>query len=227
MKNIQTIFTVILFSIISIHKLSAQDESEKCVGKGKFIIDAYYGYPYLAGKYVKDVANNNNNFNNSNGYSSNGDLQVSNLNHIGGKCEYMLNRMLGLGLEYSFAAVTGKYSEISTGYQNGTYVNQINHYTARMTKQRFLAKINIHFATSKYLDPYATAGLGYKVALVTSDNPNDQNSVYDVNHSFLNVVPVAFRLGIGLRYFFIKNIGICAEAGIGGPLIQGGLCGKF
>ena len=222
MKNIQTIFTVLLFSIISIQTSSAQDKSsgdEKCVGKGKFIIDAYYGYPYLAGKYVKDVADNN--------YSNNGDLQVSNLNHMGGKCEYMLNKMLGLGLEYSFAAVTGKYSEVSNVYQNGTYVNQIQHYTARMTKQRFLAKINIHFATSKYLDPYATAGLGYKVALVTSDNPNDQDEVYNVNHSFLNVVPVAFRLGIGLRYFFIKNVGICAEAGIGGPLIQGGLCGKF
>ena len=96
-----------------------------------------------------------------------------------------------------------------------------------MTKQRILAKFNIHFATSKYLDPYATAGLGYKASLVTSDNPNDQKSVYDVNNSFLNVIPISFRLGIGLRYFFTENIGISAEAGIGGPIIQGGLCGKF
>ncbi len=230
MTPLKTILNGIFIAIISLNQVSAQDtKPKKCVSKGKFIIDAYYGYPYLAGKYVKDVVNSNNTqYNTYNGTTNSNAVTIFNLNHLGGKAEYMINDMIGLGLEYSFAAVTAKYSEVSSVYQNnGTYIYQTNNYTARMTKQRILAKFNIHFATSKYLDPYATAGLGYKASLVTSDNPNDQQSVYNVNNAFLNVIPISFRLGIGLRYFFTENIGISAEAGIGGPIIQGGLCGKF
>ena len=62
---------------------------------------------------------------------------------------------------------------------------------------------------------------------MSSNNPNDQINVNDLNNSFLNILPVAFRLGIGLRYYFIENLGVCVEAGIGGPLVQAGLSEKF
>jgi opacity protein-like surface antigen len=229
MKNIKSAYAVIIILIASVSNFSAQtgnDESENCVGKGKVIIDAYYGYPYLAGKYVKDVIYTNNNQNTLNG-NTNTLTSIFNLNHVGFKAEYMINRMIGLGFEYSYASVVAKYSELTSVNQNGNYVNQTLNYTAKMTKQRILAKVNIHFATSKHLDPYATGGLGYKLSVVTSDNPNDQKSVYDINNSFLNIIPISFRLGVGLRYFFTKNFGASVEAGIGGPIIQGGLCAKF
>jgi opacity protein-like surface antigen len=212
MKKINLLITTLFILITSINSLQAQNsekESENCVKKGKFIIDAYYGFPYLFGSYVKQVI-----------ADSNEDVQVKNLNHLGIKAEYMITDMIGLGLEYTYAAVNATYS------QTNSY-NQINNYTASITKQRILAKFNIHFATSKFLDPYATAGIGFKQSLAVSNDPNNQQDVYDLNHSILTAFPVSFRLGAGLRYYFIKNLGVSVEAGIGGPIIQAGLSGKF
>lgn len=214
-----TVINIIVLLIFSNSVITAQDnnkEDEKCVKQGKFILDAYYGYPYLFGSYIKQIATTN--------YSN---VQVTNLNHLGGKFEYMLNNIIGLGIDYTYASSVANYSETQSVYQNGANVNVTSNYTAKIIKQRMLAKINIHFATSKYLDPYATGGIGYKNSLVSSNNINDQANVNDLNNSFLNILPIAFRLGIGLRYYFLENIGVCVEAGIGGPLVQAGLSGKF
>ena len=217
--SVLTLASIILFGI---NNLKAQDsnkkeESENCVGKGKFIIDAFYGYPYMVGKYINTAVS-----------SSGENIDVTNLNHVGGKVEYMINNVIGLGIEYTYASVTAKYVGSYTVYNNSTggYDYQYNNYTFGINKQRILAKVNIHFATSKYLDPYATAGVGYKQTNVYSNDINNQSNVNEVNNA-LNIIPVAFRMGIGMRYYFIKNMGISVEAGIGGPLIQAGLSGKF
>lgn len=219
-NNVLMLASIILFGF---NNLKAQDtnkkeESENCVDKGNFIIDAYYGYPYMVGKYIQTVVSG----------SGAGNIEVSNLNHLGFKFEYMLNKMIGLGLEGTYAAVKANYIESNSVYNNTTnqYEYQNYNYEVGINKQRILAKINIHFATSKYLDPYATGGIGYKRTNVYSNNLGDQNGVNEVNR-VLNIIPVSFRLGIGMRYYFIKNLGVAVEAGIGGPLIQAGISGKF
>lgn len=221
MKKISA-FTLTLIIVFGINHLKAQDsdkkeESENCVGKGKFIIDAFYGYPYMVGKYINTVVS-----------SSGANIDVTNLNHLGGKCEYMINNLIGLGLEFTYASVTAKYVGTNSVYNNSTgqYDYYNNNYTVGINKQRILAKINFHFATSKYIDPYATAGIGYKRTNVYSDDINNQAAVNEVDN-VLNIIPVAFRMGIGMRYYFIKNLGITIEGGIGGPLIQAGISGKF
>ncbi|MES2567976.1 MAG: outer membrane beta-barrel protein [Bacteroidota bacterium] len=220
--NVVTLASLLLFGFNNLMAQDAQtnkkEVSENCVSKGRFIIDAYYGYPYVVGKYIKTIVSG----------SGAGNIDVTNLNHLGGKFEYMLNDMIGLGFEYTFASVTAKYVETRSVYNNSTnqYDNQTESYTLGINKQRMLAKINIHFATSKYLDPYATGGIGYKNTNVYSSNINDQQGVAEASRA-LNILPVAFRLGIGMRYYFIKNLGVGVEAGIGGPLIQAGISGKF
>jgi outer membrane protein W len=226
MKTKITTAMIAFFLIGSIATSNAQTSSkssdDKCVKKGTFIADGFYGYPYILGRYVKEVATTNNNNNTSD------NIRVFNLNHLGGKAEYMLTDVIGLGVEYTFAATTAKYTESYQTYLgNNVYSTTTNDYTARIVKQRILAKINFHFATSKVLDPYATAGIGYKTSLLTSNNPNDAASVSDINDSFLNFFPVAFRVGAGLRYYFLKNVGVGIEAGIGGPIIQGGISIKI
>jgi opacity protein-like surface antigen len=220
MKKTATLITSLLILIVSTVKLNAQEKAEtsNCVGKGKIIIDPYYGYPYLFGKYIQTVI-----------AESGENIAVTNTNHLGIKAEYMVTKMIGIGIDYTYAKVIGSYSETNSVYNPslGMYVDQTEKYTASITKQRILAKINIHFATSKYLDPYAVGGIGYKNSVVRSDNVNDQDDVNDLNSSILNAFPISFRLGIGLRYYFIKNLGVAVEAGIGGPIIQGGLSLKF
>ncbi len=217
--NVLTLASVILFGI---NNLKAQggdkkEESENCVGKGKFIIDAFYGYPYMVGKYINTAVS-----------SSGESINVTNLNHVGGKVEYMINNVIGLGMECTYASVTAKYANTYSVYNNSTgqYDYQYNNYMIGINKLRLLAKVNIHFATSKYIDPYATAGIGYKQTNVYSDDINNQNAVNELDNA-LNIIPVAFRMGIGMRYYFIKNLGITIEGGIGGPLIQAGISGKF
>lgn len=221
MKKTATLITSLLILIVSTINLNAQDkkaETSNCVGKGKIIIDPYYGYPYLFGKYIETVI-----------AESGENIGVTNTNHLGIKAEYMVTKMIGIGVDYTYAKVIANYSETNSIYNSNTgyYNNQTNNYTASITKQRILAKINIHFATSKYLDPYAVGGIGFKNSVVRSDNIDDQEAVNELNGSILNAFPVSFRLGIGLRYYFIKNLGIAVEAGIGGPIIQGGLSLKF
>ncbi|MBK6985462.1 MAG: outer membrane beta-barrel protein [Bacteroidetes bacterium] len=220
MKKAITLITSLLILIVSTVNLNAQEKAEtsNCVGKGKIIIDPYYGYPYLFGKYIQTVI-----------AESGENIGVTNTNHLGIKAEYMVTKMIGIGVDYTYAKVIGSYSETNSVYNPslGIYVDQTEKYTASITKQRILAKINIHFATSKYLDPYAVGGIGYKNSVVRSDNVNDQDDVNDLNSSILNAFPISFRLGIGLRYYFIKNLGVAVEAGIGGPIIQGGLSLKF
>lgn len=221
MKKINLLIASLFIVIIINNSLQAQNsekesESENCVKKGNFIIDAYYGYPYMFGRYVKQVVE-----------ESGENITINNLNHLGGKFEYMITDMIGLGIDYTFATVQAKYSQTNSVYRNGMYVDETNNYTASITKQRILAKFNIHFATSKILDPYATAGIGFKQSIVRSDNINDQENVDELNSSILNIFPVSFRLGMGLRYYFIKNLGVSVEAGIGGPIVQAGISGKF
>jgi opacity protein-like surface antigen len=201
---------------------SKKNSSTNCIEKGKFIVDVYYGYPYVMGTYVKSVfINNNNNGNNSSVES------VRNWNHIGGKFEYMLSDKIGIGLEYTYASVDIKYFENKNVLQNNQYVNKTFHYKATLYKQRVLARINFHFGTTDKFDPYGTIGFGYKTSLLKSNNTDDQKSINDFNSTFSNLFPIAFRFGIGARYFFTENFGLNVEAGIGGPSVQGGVTVKF
>lgn len=206
---------VLCLVFFNTQKIKAQTE-ENCVKKGTFIIDAYYGFPYILGKYIKEASVSS---------SSSTNSKVANFNHIGGKFEFMLSKMVGLGFDYTFAKVNNSYTD--TYYDNGSSVAKTGTFQSSLTKQRFLARVNIHFATSKVLDPYATAGVGYKVSLLKENNPNISQKDVDDFNTVWNIIPVAFRIGVGLRYYFIPNLGICAEAGIGGPAFQIGISGKF
>lgn len=204
MKNLKTVFaTVTALLLLNSNSFAQKEQSSSgnCVEKGTILIDGFYGFPYFNGALLKaayrDSLGNNN--------------QVRNLNHFGGKVEIMLSDKIGVGLEGTWASATVRYKG-----NNG----QI--YTAGIDKIRILAKFNFHFATSEKIDPYLTGGLGYKNTKIYTNEPSAT-----VNKLTLNVIPVAFRVGIGMRYFFTDIIGVHAEVGLGGPLMQGGLSLKF
>ena len=64
-----------------------------CVKRYDIIIDGYYGYPFLMGILVKKVLVDS--------LSSTTITRIRNLNHIGGKFEYMVWSRIGLGIEYT------------------------------------------------------------------------------------------------------------------------------
>lgn len=221
--------TYILFIALILHlfvtKNIAQEKKEDailCIKKDDIIIDGFYGLPYVAGSYAKSVFTTNTSGINNNIES------VKNLNHVGGKFEYMITKDIGIGLEYTYASVNIKYlQENITVNSNGQNTSKIYHYKASLYKQRILGKVNFHFGTTKKFDPYGTLGFGYKVSKLKSNNPDDAQSVSAFNNTFSNLFPFALRFGIGIRYFFTQNIGLNIETGIGGPTIQAGVTLKF
>lgn len=193
-------FTIILLASLLLIGINSKVFSQS-IKTGDMTIDVYYGYPYLWGALVKNAYRD---------ASSPDSISVFNLNHVGARFEYMVNDKVGLGVEYSYALVRVKFP--GTGGRT---------YEAGLKKNRILAKMNVHFANSDNFDPYFCVGAGYSMINLYSTDPADNT---DVN---LSSVPVAFRLGLGFRYFFNDNFGLNAEVGLGGPLMQAGLTFKF
>ncbi|MFY9308982.1 MAG: outer membrane beta-barrel protein [Bacteroidia bacterium] len=195
--------------------LNAQTAVNKCVSQGNFVIDAYYGYPYVVGKILKNLSNGDDN-----------GVEISsarNTNHIGGKFEYMINDHFGIGADYTFARVTNYINTLDYRNEIGQYKVANGSYKESLTKQRVLVRMNIHFGTTSTIDPYISFGAGYKQSVYKNDFPSD----YPINDVNINLIPISFRAAIGMRWFFMDGIGLNFEGGIGGPAIQGGVSVKF
>jgi opacity protein-like surface antigen len=183
----------------------------RVVKEGTILVDAYYGFPFWWGTLLKAA-------NNSAGGTAVTDAKVTNTNHIGGRFEYMVNEKIGIGAEYTYAKASVTYTEIISNGSGGTTSNS---YTDAIIKQRAMLRMGIHFGESDKFDPYMCFGAGYKGSTYKSNYPGASGS------TTFNFVPVAIRIGGGFRYFFTENIGVNAEVGIGGPLVQGGISVKF
>ena len=194
MKKIEK--ALIVLTAILIFNTNSFAQSGNCVKQGNVIIDAYYGYPYITGAIIKSVSNSGS--------------SVKNLNHIGGRAEFMISDQVGLGVEFTFANASISYNDSAN----------LNQYTLGIRKYRILGKMNYHFATTESIDPYFTIGAGLKKTTFYDNGTNN-------NEFSFNLVPVAIRFGVGVRYFFNDFIGLNAEVGLGGPLMQVGVSVKF
>ncbi len=179
---------------------------DQCVKKGKFIIDAYYGYPYLLGSVLNAVDKDLNSVTNN---------SISNTNHIGSKMEFMVSDKIGLGIDYTFAKVSATFNDTVDGIKG--------EYHSSLSKNRALVRMNVHFGTTKRLDPYSSFGIGFKKTTFKTDNPNTGYA----DKIDLTLIPVSVRIGIGLHIFVSRFVGFNVEMGIGGPIIQAGISSKF
>jgi predicted porin len=108
------------------------------------------------------------------------------------------------------AAVTVGYAELNSNYEN---------ITQKLSDYLVAGTASYHFATSRKLDPYVSAGFGY-YAFTYADNVGD-----DIH--FILPGPFAVSLAAGTRYYFNPHFGAYAEAGYDdGGIIQIGLVYK-
>ncbi len=191
MKKLKTILlTAAAVLIVSADSFAQRGQSSgNCVEQGKVIIDAFYGFPYFNGTLLRAAYS-------SDSVATNSTLH--NYNHFGAKVECMVSDKIGLGAEFTYALVTIKYQG-----RNALW------YTGGIRKYRVLARMNFHFATTESLDPYFTVGAGYKNTLVYDNEPGSGPDIT------INIIPVAFRVGMGIRYFFSDAVGVNAEVGMG------------
>lgn len=176
------------------------------IQKGDILVDAYYGGPYLLGIITKMAFDSLNK-------QGNAVSNFHNYNQFGLNFQYMLNDKIDIGVEYTHALATFNYLENNLLY------------TAGIRKQRVLAKMNVHFATSQKVDPYMTFGAGFSSSKLFSNEPG--TSTVDLQSLSILFAPVSFRVGIGLRYFFTPKFGLNGEIGLGGPLMQAGITFKI
>ncbi len=202
LKTILVTVIVILF-INSVSFAQKGQSSSNCVGQGTILIDAFWGFPYINGTLLRAA------------YSSDSiamNRTIRNFGHFGGKVEFMVSDKIGLGFEFT-------YADAKIHYQSSNNL----WYTGGIKKYRILGKMNYHFATTSSIDPYLTWGAGYKSTKVYDNYPGSGPAVTISGI----VAPVAFRFGVGLRYFFTDAIGVNAEVGLGGPMMQAGVSFKL
>jgi opacity protein-like surface antigen len=139
------------------------------------------------------------------------------LGPLGITAEYLLSNKIGIGIEgtYASTSVTADYYESQDGK---TYA-----YTGSINRIRILPRINIHFGDNDKVDPYLALGMGYADTKFSYETANP----YQTPVTFKAIVPISYRVGFGVRYFFTDHVGAMLEFGFGGALMRGGLSVKF
>lgn len=185
--------------------------SAQAVEEGNILIDVYYGFPNLYGTVFR------------NAYANSGteeNVDISSLGPIGLRGEYMVSDKIGLGLDLGFNNTNLTYTEFDS-FDNKDY-----DYTFKTQKIGAMVTFNYHFLESNdNLDAYFMVGAGYsnRTFKFTSTDPD-----YIEDEVSGSLIPVASRVGVGMRYFFTDNIGVNLAIGFGqGGIINGGLSLKF
>lgn len=182
--------------------------------KGDMVIDAYYGFLNLytavfENAYAASVTNNS--------------MSVKGLGPVGGRFEYMVSDRIGLGLDIGFNNTKLSYTEqdIDQNFNPITYT-----YNFSTQKLGVMATFNYHFLqNSEKFDLYGVFGIGYgnRSYKYESTKPNFQEGDLLVPQ-----VPIASRLGIGMRYLFTDHLGVNLGLGLGqGGLVNAGLSYKL
>jgi hypothetical protein len=192
----------------------------QCIQQGKILMDAYYGFPNLFKAVLQTEANTIQNNSTKNGNAPVGGVTIYGIGPMGAKVEYLLTDKFGMGVDFNYSNVGIKFSAAGTN-SSGNAVTY--NYDLSSPAIRAMLGFNFHFVHSDKIDVYAAVKAGYynrSFSLVTND-PNSNGSI-SLND------PIAFRLEVGMRYFFTENIGLHINIGFpGGPLLAGGIAFKF
>jgi len=184
--------------------------SAQAVEEGNVLVDVYYGFPNLFTSFFKTTYANS---------GSEIDVKIKGLGPIGLRGEYLVSDKIGVGLDIGFNNTKLTYSELNSS-DNKTY-----DYILKTQKIGAMVTFNYHFLeSSDNLDAYFMVGAGYggRSYDFSSTDPNYSKQ------TIKGVIPVASRIGVGMRYFFTDNIGANLAIGFGqGGLINGGLSFKF
>jgi len=198
-KIFTTIIIALTFGIFS-NKVNAQVE------QGNIIIEPYYGFS-LSNAYLKSLETNS---------VYDVSSKTTNIGPFGFRGEFLVSDLIGVGVDINYrkSTFTGEYTSNSNVYSD----------TYTVTQTRLMARMNFHFIHDGSIDFYSGLGIGYKMS------PREFSSTdpYATPESYDAILPIAFRMSAGFRYFFIDNLGVGAEVGIGGGSFANiGITAKF
>lgn len=197
--------------------LATTKSSAQAVEQGNVIAEAYYGFPNLYTSVFKGLYANSD-------LSEN--VKVGSMGPIGVRGEYLLTDKIGLGLDLGINSSTVSYNETYSVYNNVTEKEEdvVYDYKFKTQKVGAIITFNYHFIEADAFDMYFVAGMGYgsRSFTYTSTDPS-----YTLP-STKSLIPVASRIGVGMRYFFTENIGANLALGFGqGGILNAGISAKF
>jgi len=177
------------------------------VEEGNVLIDVYSGGPNLYTSVLETIYINS-------GAEEN--IVFGGIPAIGGRFGYMATDNISVGFEFNYTTTTIDFTE-----QSGT-----NNYSYNLSVPRIRAmfRFELHFGQSDKFDFYWPIAAGYNSTKfnITSSDPDF------IPETVTTLIPLAFRTGIGARYYIIENLGVNLELGLGGgPIIEGGIALKF
>jgi hypothetical protein len=197
----------LLIIFILIPDLRAQD---KPLIKGMNSVNVYYGVSVLGSFYKRLFAI---------GGADGLDFQV--LGPLGITYEHMLTDVVGLGAELGYHQFKATWNYIGSGTQGQNLVQS----EIRYSVSRFMLRTNFHFGSGSSFDAYGFVSAGYRHAQLTML----ENGVVTPYTQLIgvNFIPFGVKPGLGLRYFFLDNMGLHLEIAGGTPMIGGGLSARF
>jgi len=200
---------LILTIAVLVISLTSFNSNAQAVKKGDVLVDTYYGIVNLFNLAFKGTLG-----------SGASNASTSSIDHLGVRGEYMLIDKFGVGLDLDFNKVSVSYSTTTTENLNTVVYS----YNIGSQNIRSSATFNYHFADSDKLDAYLGLGAGYNYRSYTSSSTQAGYS-YTASGA---ITPIAFKLALGMRYFFTDNLGANFAMGFGqGGLVNGGLSFKF
>lgn len=212
-KNFLNVFITVMMISTGLN----QQTYAQAVEEGNLVFEGYYGFPNLYTSVFKTAYANS---------GSELDLNVGGAGPFGFRFEYLITDKIGLGLDIALTSSSVNFNELGTVYNPtlGTYTDVIYNYDFSTRKFGALVCFNYHFLDNDEFDLYSTVGVGYS-------NRNFDFTSTDPDYlptSVSSLIPVGFKAGLGMRYFFTDNIGANLQLGLGqGGLLNAGISFKL
>lgn len=222
MKHL-TLFTLI---VCFVNVGLSQNERTAFSGDHLVRVQVFIGGPSISSKILK--------------LSSNFDdkIQFTDIPLVGGKVETFIYPWMSVGIECTFRSSTISYEitdstlfaeldeKLGISTQDLLGVNPFGIYKLGLPRLRILGKVNAHvLPNSEKSDLYFSLGLGYNGL-----NPklSKDDNEFGFSEKIPNLsLPIAFRLSAGYTYYFINNLGVTGEIGVGAPIFSIGISGRF
>ena len=188
--------------------LAPKKSNAQAIEEGNVIIDAYYGFPNLYSTIFKAAYESSN---------STG-LTLGSQGPLGIRAEYLITDKVGFGIDLGMNSSSISYSEADINN------NIIYDYKFSTRKIGAIFTFNYHFVENDKLDAYFVVGGGYgnRNFKFTSTDPNY------IEESVESLIPISYKIGVGMRYFFTENIGANLALGLGqGGIANVGVSAKF
>jgi len=207
----------VLCALAAFVLMFSNEASAQALEPGNVVFDVYYGFPNLYKAVFRA------------GYANSGQeqgLTISGIGPVGIRGEYMLADKVGLGIDIGFNNTKLSYTENYLVYNSntGNYDTRTYQYDFSTKKIGVMATFNYHFIDNDVVDFYGVFGVGYGNRSYTFSSTDP----YYLEQSVSGLIPVAARIGVGVRYFLTDNLGLNIAAGFGqGGILNAGLSVKL